>query len=1038
VLLAGPAGIGKSRLIDELEELAHSRGMRSLRGRVSDSGQAQALGAFYEVLQEYMRVDPQASESLDAMYHRLVHIFPMLGEVASLRPTQVKEASGVEFTDARGPEARSEVFEALAAALARVASRYPVLLRFEDLHAGDVSVEAIEYVYRHLIRLPVLIIGTYHPEQVDRQHAVNRLLQNLRGDSRFSQLELQPLGQPEQRELVGQMLGGHVDPALTDQLYELAEGNPYYTIETVRSLRSSGALCEDNAGIWRLAVDSDSLADLMPKTLQDAVLRRVDALTPEARDVLTSAAVIGRQFLYRDLERLEPDRDNLEALVEVLIEEELLVEDRRAREDLLSFASSMVREAVYGQLGRRRRRALHRRYAEALEADGSSRRARNLAQLVHHFARADVAEKVFEYAPLLAREALERWGAEDAIRATRLMLEFVEDDAAAEGEARDLLARALAVAGDLSTALKEQELAHAAWLRAGDARRAATALATAAELAWGLHRSEEARRWVKNGIAAARSAGATDALLRLLRLGATVAGLSGDIKQAEDYRQEADALEPAADLVTAGQRRGGILRAALAGTLVTVDPCHATYVEESECLSMVFEPLLRAGADSRIRPWLASSLTVEDEGRSYRFRLRDDVLFHDGRPLTAHDVLATFERLLREGPSGFRWLLGAVAGADALLAGTAGSLAGFRIEGPYDFVVELVAPLGIFPAMLSSPAAGILPREFDPHAPDWRGGLVGTGPFRVSHVEPGVEITLQRNPHYWRKPYPRLDGLSLLSISAAERATAIHSEAASIVWLGNAATTDALLREPAVAAGLRHGHALVTYAVIFNSRSGPLADESLRRRMVRAIDVETVVHRRLGGAAAPARTFTPPELLGYDPLPRLGASLSETTAQPVCVELKAAATGSIRSGVIEDTLEAWRNRGIDVRFVAESWDGYVAARREGTVDLLVAGWQCDYPDADDMLFTTLHSKAGVFARYVGCDELDALCDRGRRETDPDQRREIYREIEEVLERRALLLPLYHPRHSWYFRRGVEGVELNLFFPMLSWEKLSLG
>jgi ABC-type oligopeptide transport system substrate-binding subunit len=124
--------------------------------------------------------------------------------------------------------------------------------------------------------------------------------------------------------------------------------------------------------------------------------------------------------------------------------------------------------------------------------------------------------------------------------------------------------------------------------------------------------------------------------------------------------------------------------------------------------------------------------------------------------------------------------------------------------------------------------------------------------------------------------------------------------------------------------------------------------------------------------------------------------------------------------------------------VSSNMSGDIAsAGHDGSVDMFVIGWLGDYPDPDATFSPLFHSKLGALGALIGCDEVDRLIERGRRETEADVRREIYRELEETIRRRALVLPLWHSQHYVLFDATAEGVESNLFAPTVSWEKLSL-
>src|SRR5262249_14514663 len=205
----------------------------------------------------------------------------------------------------------------------------------------------------------------------------------------------------------------------------------------------------------------------------------------------------------------------------------------------------------------------------------------------------------------------------------------------------------------------------------------------------------------------------------------------------------------------------GILQVPVTGTLHYLDPSLAGTVEDAEVLPSIFETLTRDVGGARILPWLAAELSAEQGGRRYRFRLRDNVRFHDGRKLTARDVRYSFERLLLNANSpAARFIYSCISGAKALLNGERSDLAGFRIQSANEFTIELDEPTSFFPALISYHAAAIVPEGNDKFGTSWQDGSVGTGPFRVVEFEPDVRLELERNKTYWRRGYPKLEGLT--------------------------------------------------------------------------------------------------------------------------------------------------------------------------------------------------------------------------------------------------------------------------------------
>jgi Predicted ATPase len=223
------------------------------------------------------------------------------------------------------------------------------------------------------------------------------MLESFRGDRRFSAIALEPFSTAEHRLFLETLIGGpKLSESLVEKLYEGTEGNAYFTKELVRSLLDSGGIAKDQTGAWSLGATTDLSTGDMPATIQQAVEKRIERLPEDLREVLSIASVIGRAFDFRDLEALAGSKD-VEDSIDRLVEEGLLEEERESRGDRLNFSSRVVRDVLYAGLSRRKRRSLHRKYAEEVERRHGGRLERVYPQLVHHFSLGDVPDKTVEY-----------------------------------------------------------------------------------------------------------------------------------------------------------------------------------------------------------------------------------------------------------------------------------------------------------------------------------------------------------------------------------------------------------------------------------------------------------------------------------------------------------------------------------------------------------------------------------------------------------------------------------------------------------------
>jgi ABC-type transport system substrate-binding protein len=473
--------------------------------------------------------------------------------------------------------------------------------------------------------------------------------------------------------------------------------------------------------------------------------------------------------------------------------------------------------------------------------------------------------------------------------------------------------------------------------------------------------------------------------------------------------------------------------------VTTLDPSLSYGAEYADVIPCIYETLTRDADGARIVPWLAAEFQAEDGGQQYRFRLRDDVRFHDGRRLGARDVRHSFERLLQSG-SEPRWLLSSVRGARAVLNGERKDLEGFRIHSASEFTIELEEPVAFFPALVAFENAAIVPEGSDPSA--GAEGWVGTGPFRVAAFEPGRRVELERNKSYWRKGYPRSEGLVFsCAVPPAEILAGFRAGRFSLAGDLFPADAEALRRDPAFASRYRENPRLTTYFVAFNAHRGPLADRALRRRLREAVDVPALVRQTLGRMAIPAASLIPPGLLGHDPtlatrpepsraaLPAeafAGLELS-ATVHPIFSAGYAAFARDLAGGLVR--------LGASIQSTPQSYEKYLDAVTQASTDLLVGRWNGDYPDADTFAYA-LQSQGGFLGRFCGSAELDRLIAQGRTETAPTTRHAIYREIEETIAREALLLPLFHEQAYRFARPEVEGLSVSTL-GRVAFEDLSL-
>jgi peptide/nickel transport system substrate-binding protein/oligopeptide transport system substrate-binding protein len=390
-----------------------------------------------------------------------------------------------------------------------------------------------------------------------------------------------------------------------------------------------------------------------------------------------------------------------------------------------------------------------------------------------------------------------------------------------------------------------------------------------------------------------------------------------------------------------------------------------------------------------------------------------------------------------------RWLLEPVRGAESVVSGETSELEGFHIRSSREFTVELTSPLSFFPATLLHPSLAIVPEGTelgDPRSVERR---IGSGAFRFVSFEPGERLEVERNPAYWRPGFPKAERIVFrIGVSPEEIREEFLAGRFSIAADLFPADVEALRQQPLYAAGYRDLPRLSIYFAAFNIHRPPFDDVAVRRRVAGAIDVAGIVRRVLGRQAIPAHGVIPPGLPGYvaGSTSARASSGDSRVSKHAPLELTAAVHATFfgqYSAAAKELSAALSDRGVNLKIVNKTLAEYLKHEQDADVDVAIGRWIADYPDTDTFSYGVMHTKGGTVGPMCGTPELDRLIERGRVEIDPAARHEIYREVDEMIAREALLMPLFHEQVYRFVRPEVEGLTLSFAAPEVSYEMLGI-
>jgi DNA-binding SARP family transcriptional activator len=397
VAILGEAGIGKTRLIEELASRALQQGSRVLIGRCYESEQVIPFAPWVDALRSsQVPADGDLMAGLDPLWRaELARLLPELG-------SEREERDG----EPNALERRGRLFEAVARLVERLAAAQPLALVLEDLHwADEMSLRLLASMARRLQALPVLVVVTAREEEVAGAPYLRRALEELDQGGRLYRLAPQPLSRSHTALLVRALAragaGEEMIERLAERIWQTSEGNPFVVVEAMRAVGEDAALRPDAA----LAV---------PERVRHLITGHLDRLSPGARELVAVAAVVGREFDFVLLQRAagQGEQEAAEG-VEELVRRRIL----RGIGEQFDFTHDRIRQVVNDGLLSPTRRALHFVIAEALEDLYAGDLERVYDRLAYHYARTDQSDKAVTYLTLFAERSAHGGAHEEAIAA---------------------------------------------------------------------------------------------------------------------------------------------------------------------------------------------------------------------------------------------------------------------------------------------------------------------------------------------------------------------------------------------------------------------------------------------------------------------------------------------------------------------------------------------------------------------------------------------------------------------------------------------
>ncbi len=480
---------------------------------------------------------------------------------------------------------------------------------------------------------------------------------------------------------------------------------------------------------------------------------------------------------------------------------------------------------------------------------------------------------------------------------------------------------------------------------------------------------------------------------------------------------------------------------------LTLDPA-LTHGGPDGALGHIFSGLVQLDTDLQVQPDLAAGWDVDESGTLYTFYLYRNALFHDGRPLTAQDVIFSWERAAdpATGSDTALTYLGDIVGVPQKMAGAAQQISGLRALDDHTLQVQIDAPKVTFLAKLAYPVAFVVDRHNVAEA-GWQREPNGSGPFRLSVWRDDEIMVLERNEQYYREP-PRLAHV-VLRMDAGLSMARYEQGQIDIVGVGGANLERVRDPNSAFFPQLRTGVSMCTSYVGFNSRQAPFDDERVRRAFVQALDVERLVSGLFDGNALLASGPLPPGMPAYTPreLPhpfdvqRARELLAEAGFTPDTLPaLTYTTAGYDEVGAFDAAVISMWQENLGVAIQPQLLDPFIYHDQlyAGNVGhFYSSGWCADYPDPQNFLDILFHSGSAQNLGGFASLEIDALLEEARTIPGAGARLAAYSQIEEQLIARAPAVFVAHSLSAVLVSPAVQGYELTPI-GVPQWHRLSLS
>jgi len=429
LLISGEGGIGKTRLLREVEVYTGLRDGYILHGTAHERDVGTPYALISNILNDYIAKQP--AELLRRQMPEFV-----AGEVVKLVPQLTEKIGSIQPNPPLEPTAeRTRLLDQISKFLLNIANEQPTSLLLDDLHFADPgSLDILEDLLRKAVGSPILVTGAYRDVALSYSNPTSQLVTALEADGLVHRIALRRLPQTVVKQMLEALLGNTVSRRFVRSIHQATEGNPFFVEELIKSLAVDGQIVL-REGRWE-----QQRAGLMsvPGSIKAVLGKRLDYIEKQSLELLQMAAVVGRNFslgllletgLYEDEAIQWAIEESLRAqLIEVVKVVDNPDDSSAPHLDIFyQFQHALIRETLYEELRPLRRRRLHRRIAAAMSKLAGDKPIENPAILARHFIAGVEDEKAVPYLRLAGERAYKFYANDEAIDHLSQACEILED-----------------------------------------------------------------------------------------------------------------------------------------------------------------------------------------------------------------------------------------------------------------------------------------------------------------------------------------------------------------------------------------------------------------------------------------------------------------------------------------------------------------------------------------------------------------------------------------------------------------------------------